>query len=178
MPYVGKKRLGSKEDRISECYSYDAESGSVTRKDGAQKHGNTKPDPCAVNKGGYAIVRFERGAVLVHRLAWLLMTGDWPKNEIDHINGIRLDNRWSNLRQCSNEENARNCKLYKNNKTGFKGVRKTKTGRFSARIGARGSISLGTFDTPEQASEAYVKAALSLHGNFHRPSSVSSQASC
>lgn len=73
------------------------------------------------SRGGYL-----RGAILghkycAHQIAFLYMTGDWPK-VVDHINGIRDDNRWCNLRNGTYGENAKNAKLRKDNKTGFAGI--------------------------------------------------------
>jgi len=58
----------------------------------------------------------------LHRLAWLYMTGQFPKNVIDHINGNGTDNRWSNLRDVTHKENNRNMKLYDTNTSGITGV--------------------------------------------------------
>ncbi len=59
---------------------------------------------------------------LAHRVAWLLATGSWPTDQIDHINGNRADNRIINLREVSNLENAKNMTLSKRNKSGVCGV--------------------------------------------------------
>ena len=57
-----------------------------------------------------------------HRIAWALHTGAWPKDQIDHINGIKTDNRACNLREATNSQNGKNLKLSKANKTGVAGV--------------------------------------------------------
>ena len=56
------------------------------------------------------------------RLIWLYMTGDWPEHHIDHINGNSIDNRWCNLRDITCQENLRNQKIRKNNRSGKAGV--------------------------------------------------------
>lgn len=75
-----------------------------------------------VDKNGYIVTtifyRFCKG----HRLAWLWMTGEWPKDQIDHINGDRADNRWVNLRACTQAENQQNVGLTRRNTSGFMGV--------------------------------------------------------
>lgn len=57
-----------------------------------------------------------------HRIIWLWMTGEWPKEDIDHINGIRSDNRWKNLRHVSRRENIKNSKIRVDNSTGYPGI--------------------------------------------------------
>lgn len=60
---------------------------------------------------GYVTLKIDYVRYTGHRIAWLLMTGDWPQFEIDHINGVRHDNRWINLRDVPrsiNQQNRRN----------------------------------------------------------------------
>ena len=86
----------------------------------------------------------------------------------DHINGLRNDNRKDNLRVCTDAENKRNRGKTMNNSSGFKGVYWQKQiGRWYSRIMVDNKdIYLGTFDTPELASKAYIKASKKYHGEF------------
>jgi len=103
-----------------------------------------------------------------HRLAWLLTHGEWPKDEVDHINGDRMDNRLSNLREATRSQNSMNIGARRTNKTGFKGVWAYK-GRFRSQIALDGKrTSLGTFDTAQEAYSAYCAAVVKLHGEFAR----------
>lgn len=103
-----------------------------------------------------------------HRLVWLLVYGVWPKHEIDHINGIRDDNRIANLREVPHRINQQNQRAPKShNKAGFLGVRKTKNVKkdsWVAKIVYEGKQHLvGYYDTPEEAHAAYLEAKRRLH---------------
>jgi hypothetical protein len=104
-----------------------------------------------------------------HRLAWFWMTGAWPKHQIDHINGIKHDNRWSNLREATNMQNQYNTKIQKSNTSGFKGVhKKTSTGKWVARITIEGKrIYLGEFNTPQEANESCIAIRKYTHKEFY-----------
>lgn len=105
-----------------------------------------------------------------HRAAWELYYGQWPEGEIDHINGVKSDNRIVNLRSASRLENAKNKGRQSNNTSGFKGVSlHTQTQKWTARIMvSKKSISLGLFDDPESAYAAYCRANIKFHGEFGR----------
>ena len=88
--------------------------------------------------------------------------------KVDHINGDTLDNRRSNLRVCTHAENIRNCKTYKNNKLGVKGVF-VHQNRYRARIRFDNKVyELGIHDTIEAAAKAYERGAQRYHGEFAR----------
>lgn len=109
-----------------------------------------------------------KSSVTLHR--WILIDGDSEVGTIDHADGNKLNNKRSNLRQCSQAENARNTKLAKNNSSGFKGVSLDVNGKWRARIWKdRKEIRIGTFSNIEDAVAAYDKAALELHGEFASP---------
>lgn len=90
------------------------------------------------------------------------------KDFCDHINQKTLDNRRGNLRVVSNQQNMHNVSVYANNKSGCKGVSWNKSHRkWISKIMINGKyISLGDFDTPEQAYFAYCQAAIELQGEF------------
>jgi hypothetical protein len=105
-----------------------------------------------------------------HRLAWLWMIGEWPAEEIDHIDGNPLNNRWKNLRLATRGENQFNRGADYTNTSGYKGVTYHKQCRkWVARIGhKRKSYHLGLFETAKTAHAAYCEAAIRLHGEFAR----------
>lgn len=105
-----------------------------------------------------------------HRLAFVYMTGKMPKKMVDHINGIKTDNRWVNLRECDNSKNLGNMKRPKHNKSGVKGVYwDSSRKKWHAQIQRKGkSISLGRYKTIDDAAKAYWKAAKEYFGDFAR----------
>lgn len=117
---------------------------------------------------GYLSVLVLGKAYRAHRVAWLIMTGEWPPDEIDHEDGKRSANRFSNLREATPRENRQNRCVQKNNSSGVTGVgwcnRKRK---FRARIMVSGREKhLGYFDTLNAAIAAREEAKPKYHP-FH-----------
>lgn len=113
---------------------------------------------------GYRTIKIGGAEYYEHRLAFLYMTGEWPAR-VDHINGIKDNNRWANLRECSHSMNMRNSKLRASNKTtGMTGVHERKRdGKFIAQITREGKTEhIGVFDTPEEGRDAYVARRAAL----------------
>lgn len=119
---------------------------------------------------GYRRIRIRSKFYTGHRLAWLYMTGSFPAGHMDHINGVRDDNRFSNLRIASLQENGLNRQRYITNTSGHKGVCwHPKLGKWRARIQKYGKrVALGCYDTKEEAAAAYEKAAVEHFGEFNR----------
>ena len=106
---------------------------------------------------------YKQASVVMHRA---IMN---PENGfvVDHINGDGLDNRRENLRVCTTQENCWNSKKKTTNKSGFKGVSIHVSGKWRATIFVSGKqISLGLYQSPEDAAEAYKKAASEKFGIF------------
>lgn len=107
------------------CFEYDLESGILTRVKKFSRWGTLsdckpKNDWCT-NEHGYYRLKFNGRYTKVHRVVWLWMTKSWP-GEIDHIDGNRTNNRWSNLREVSRKDNGRNLRPRKDSLTGVPGV--------------------------------------------------------
>lgn len=104
---------------------------------------------------------------MIHRIAIAITTGEWPRSQVDHINGDKIDNRLVNLRVVDTAQNNWN-RRRASNSSGFKGVNyNTNTKGWEARIMARGKrIYLGKYDNPNHAAHAYNKAAIVHHGEF------------
>ena len=124
-----------------------------------------------VYSNGYVYIKIEGRNYLAHRLAWLYMTGEWPKDEIDHENTIRSENWWDNLREATGFQNKANTKKSAANTSGLKGVSfHRRSNKWMAQIKSQGRHHyLGLFDAPEAAHAAYANAARRLHGAFARP---------
>ena len=117
-------------------------------------------------KKGYAYGWVKNKYQLLHRTVAKRMGLDLL-NQIDHINGDKLDNRRENLRSATQSQNSMNSRI--KNKTGYKGVTKTNQ-KWGAQIKVNGQqIWLGTFNTPEEAHDAYREAAEQYFGEFANP---------
>lgn len=137
--------------------SYDPETGLFSR---ICSTGNRKAGTKIGSKSakGYMKAMVLGEYVKLHRLAWFYVHGEWPEGQIDHINGVKDDNRMANLRavdtstNCSNQLGPR-----KNNRIGYQGVHKiAKTGRFRAKCNIRCiRYDLGVFATAQEAHLAY-----------------------
>lgn len=150
---------------IQELLIYFPESGLFKWKDPSKKLNKDLFAGCESN--GYRQVTIHRRKYNAHRVAWAWMTGEWPKHEIDHINGVRDDNRWSNLQHVTRFENQQNQHaLHADRKHGkLRGACRCKfTGRWQAHIVANGKqFNLGRYDTEIEAHQAYLAAKLRLH---------------
>lgn len=119
--------------------------------------------------GCYATRRIERQGIyqrfLMHRiiLERKLSRPIAPGMVVDHVNGDGLDNRRENLREATQAQNVHNTRLRKHNTTSFKGIRRISADTWEARVD---NYLVGYFDTAEDASFAYDKAALERYGEF------------
>lgn len=146
-------------ERVIELFLYDPITGHLIRRKSGKVVG--------IKQQGRSIVNVDGNVVLVHRVIWLYMTGYWPE-QVDHINGIHWDNRWTNLREASNTENSRNSRKPINNTSGHKGVSYiARLNKYRATIMVnRKSLHLGCYTKVEHAAEAYNVAAQKYFGEF------------
>ena len=119
---------------------------------------------------GYKRICINYHTYAQHRLAFLYMTGKFPNKLVDHINGKRSDNRWCNLRQADDAQNACNKAMQSNNKSGHIGIWKPK-GRDKFVVQVRGKH-VGYCDTLEEAKAVYQREASKQFGNFFRQQEI------
>jgi len=121
------------------------------------------------SSSGHIQISIRGVKILAHRLAWAMHYGLQPK-EIDHINGIKDDNRISNLRECTRSQNQANKNKQKNNTSGHKGVFWHKNhNKWTAQIKKNGKhIHLGVFINIDDAVQAYAKATKIHNSEFAR----------
>jgi len=151
-------------ERLREVLSYDSETGVFCWLK-PLRNGTTGALAGGFRADGYLVIGMHGKTYRAHRLAWLFVHGCWPVADIDHINGDRADNRMGNLRAASRAENQQNRTLDVKNTSGFHGVSRYAGGKkWRARIQVDGvEQHLGTFESPEDAEEAYLAAKAALH---------------
>lgn len=172
-------------ERLNEVLRYDPESGKLFWRDRGREFFETqrafstwnaryagKEAMTSDNGHGYLRGSIGNKLILAHRAIWALQHGEWPVDQIDHINGDRRDNRISNLRCVSHKTNGRNQKRPTNNRSGAVGVHfYKKSKRWQAHITTEGKTNfLGYFDSFEDAVEARKSAEqkLGFHSNHGR----------
>ncbi len=158
---------------IEKLLSYDPADGTLRWKVSRGKARKGDIAGCHERAGGYLRVTISGVAYPAHRLAFALMTGSFPNDEIDHINGVCDDNKWANLRCVTATENARNRALRADNSSGAPGVyRHSRTGRWYAQCCHGGkNRHLGFFGSFEEAARARRKFQMDhgYHENHGRP---------
>jgi hypothetical protein len=114
----------------------------------------------SLGASGYIVIGIKGKMYKAHRVAWLIHFGEWPDNQIDHINGIRDDNRIVNLRRVSKRQNDQNKKCHRDGHlVGTTRDKRRPTNPWRALIWIDGKqINLGAFPTQQKAHEAYVRA--------------------
>jgi hypothetical protein len=148
---------------IQKIIHYNPETGIFTRLEKTSSNAKRGEILGNIDKvHGYVRIMVGGKRYLAHRLAWFYTHGYWPPNDIDHINGDKVDNRICNLREATRAENTQNIRRAQINNfsTGVLGVSfDSESGKFKASIGINGKTkNLGRFSTIEEASVAYESA--------------------
>lgn len=158
------------QEYLKSILNYCPETGIFTRLVSTAQRVKVGDIAGSINGDGYLLIMVAGKRYKAHRLAWLYMTGNWPKDQIDHIDGGKANNRFPNLREATHGQNQSNTPVPRNNKSGLKGVSHTKGSKvrpWMARIMvAEKTIYLGMFETKELAHAAYCEAADKYHREF------------
>lgn len=153
------------QERLKELLDYDPLTGCLTwisRPSNRVKVGDFAGH---LRKDGYLDTKIDGRLYLNHRLAFLYMLGTFPKDQVDHIDRNKTNNKWANLRDVTNKENCMNKSIQKRNSSGFGGVHWNKTNKkWEAKISVDGNdIFLGLFDDINDAANARRQANIQ-HG--------------
>jgi hypothetical protein len=155
-------------ERLREVLDYDATTGIFTWRVHRGRFCCAGMRAGAVQWSGYRVIYIDGKTYYAARLAVFWMTGEWPPRDVDHLNGILDDNRWTNLRKATESQNCANARMHKNKQIPFKGVSRDRK-RYRAQIMVNYQrIGLGSFDTPEEAHAAYIAAARHHFGEYAR----------
>jgi len=146
-------------NQIKKIFYYNPDTGEIRKRSGSFGE---------VANNGYIRFRHKRKSCAAHKIAWIYMTGHWPDSDIDHIDHDRKNNKWTNLRMVSRQDNMRNASLSKANTSGFTGVTWcNQQKQWRAQICVDGkSIKLGRFNEIDEAITAR-KTANNKYG-FHK----------
>lgn len=162
--------------RLKELLHYDPSTGHFKWR--VQRRGAVKPGDTAgrLEGKGYIQIGIDGTRYQAHRLAWFYTFNVMPSGVIDHINGIRTDNRISNLRDVSFSENLQNFRNpRKGTASGLLGVSK-KGERWVATICRNLKVyRLGTYNTAEEAHQAYLAAKSTFEEESHHGMVIQSE---
>jgi hypothetical protein len=154
-------------ERLREVLSYDPESGEFRWKRVYRGISRSRPAGSPGKRRGEVTIRVDGDTFLAHRLAFLYVTGAWPLNDVDHIDGDPSNNKWSNLRDVPHQTNQQNIRAaHKSNRSsGLLGVSlHVASGLWRARITVSGKEQcLGYFHDKDLAHKAYISAKRVLH---------------
>ena len=162
------KRILTQSDIMSQLH-YESSTGVFTR---IVSKTNSQKDGCiagSIHNDGYIIIYIFYEKYRAHRLAWLYMTGEMPKDHIDHIDGNKGNNSFSNLRLASNKQNLKNRNINENNKSGYRGVSwSNHANKWVANAMLYGKRkNLGYYETAEKAYKAFTDFAKLNYGEFY-----------
>lgn len=161
-----------KTEVIKQLFDYDAQAGHLYWR--ARGRGRVKTRPAGtLLSTGYIGVVVGKKRYLAHRICWVVQFGEWPSDQIDHINGNKADNRLCNLREATNFQNGKNTRTHINNTSGVCGVTYDKVNkRWRSLIKVNGKqIHLGRWPSFEEAVAARKEAESQYFGKWARGAS-------
>jgi hypothetical protein len=152
---------------INEYLTYDASTGNLYQR---KKRPKIQVGALAggLNRKGYRYIQLDGRKYPAHHIVWVIETGIFPKKQIDHIDGNKLNNKFSNLREVTNKQNTENRGKQRNNKTGYKGVSfNNRLKKYVAQIQHNNQpIYIGIYATAYDAHLAYETKAKELFTHY------------
>lgn len=162
------------QDELLRAFRYDEMSGKIFRRhrEGNSWFNSRFADSEAGYEAddGYIKIKYGGATYLAQRIIWKMMTGEDPKGSVDHIDGVKKNNLWENLRDATHDQNMWNTKLFHNNTSGYRGVsfiRAHGKWRAAISVGAK-KKHLGYFETAEEAHAAFCDAVNGHRDEFAR----------
>ena len=155
-PLLSKLRNNLTREQVLERLRYEPETGHFYWVK-THSHRVGKRAGTVSTKAGYRMLHIGGCPHREHRIAWLVMTGEWPTGLVDHINRNTADNRWCNLRLATQSQQTLNTSLRSDNKSGVRGVKWCKRRKkWQADYRCR---FIGYYSSKEEARAAYLRAA-------------------
>ncbi len=153
-------------ERLREVLDYNSETGIFTWKINTRYGFKGRQAGTACHD--YLAITIDKKKYLAHRLAWFHANGSWPKNEIDHRNLDKRDNRLDNIREATRSQNQFNVPKTRKNKSGYVGVFfNSQAQKFHATHRTNGkTYHVGYFHTAEDANTARVAAVSAIRGEY------------
>lgn len=165
-------------DYLRECFCYDPETGILMWRHRPREHFKTERGwrqtnalkagkPAGhIDTAGYLTVEIDGRGRKAARVIWKLQTGDDPREEVDHINHDRADNRWANLREATHHQNTTYRRWAKRDLP--RGVYRTREGRYASYVqtGTGRLAYLGAYTTPDEARAAWLAYVQPRRGEF------------
>ena len=156
-------RCNNIDPRAKDFFSYNPITGEIIWIKDMKRRKHKGVLAGCINGCGYLQVQLKGVMILGHRLAWYLYNGEDPKDQIDHINGVRNDNRIHNLRVVSHRENLQNCISHREGRLVGASFY-SRDGNWRADIQIDGKKKhIGYYETEQEAHEAYVNKLQEVH---------------
>lgn len=163
----GKKHDLLTQEYLKSILDYDLDTGVFTWKVNKSKRAKIG-NVAGWSYNGYREIEINNKKYKAHRLAWLYVYGEMPKNLIDHVDGNRSNNKISNLREATYQTNSENYKTPQTNKSGVKNVSWYKNlNKWVVSISVKQTgKTIGYFDDLELAELVAIEARNKYRGEF------------
>ena len=165
--YIGMAESDLSLSFVLETLEYHPETGALLQKK-ARPRSKVGSLAGGVTPYGYRYIQLRGRKYAAHRLVWFIEHGRFPPYDIDHIDGNKLNNKITNLREATRKQNCENKGAQKNNKLGLRGVSyNQRLKKYIAQIQHNGvNHYIGLYKDPLEARKAYIAVAKSLFTHY------------